>query len=259
MEKKKIEHLIKNLKNHKDAVIFFGNRSNLNLFKINELTKENYNRKEMIKNPSEFWKYYKENIYDQEEIKNPSDIDLAINDFLKKGFVKLLINLNYTNHIKNVEVINLKGTANILKCMSCGKEINVTDSLLDELISNNKVFKCNECGGKISPTVLMFDEKYKENYINKIKNALFKEDEKFKVHLNTHTLIFIDIDFQEDYLDEIIESYSAIKIDNNSDEEYYTVMICNKDGLSIDYYRPEFATYENISDSIVRLNNLFKE
>lgn len=261
MEERTVNHLIKNLKKHKDAIVFYGNRTNSELLKIDESTKENYSRKKMIKEPSEFWKYYKENIYDQDGIKNPSDIDLAINELINNGCIKLLVNLNYTDHIKGVDIIKLKGDAKHLRCMSCDKDFEVTESLLEQAINDeNKVLKCDECGGKISPTVMMFNEKYKDKHIKQIKDAMFKEDEKFNVSLNTHTLIFIDVDFEENYLDEVIESYSAIKMSNeDADEDYYTVMICNKDGITIDYYRPEFATYENIADSITRLNNIFDE
>lgn len=257
MEKRTIDHLVQNLKNHKDAVIIYGNRTNFDILKINEDTKDLYSRKKMIKEPSEFWKYYKEKIYDQDGIENPSDIDNAINELIKTDTIKLLVNLNYTDHIQGVEVINLKGRAKHLRCMSCDKDFEVTNEMLDKAINEESVLKCDECGGKISPTVMMFNEKYKDEHVKKIKDAVFKEDEKFNIMLNTHVLIFIDVDFKEDYIDEIIESYSAIKTNANSeDENFYTVMICNKDGLSIDYYRPEFATYEDIADSITRLNNL---
>lgn len=260
MEERTVNHLIKNLKKHKDAIIFYGNRTNSKLLKIDESTKEDYNRKKMIKKPSEFWKYYKKNIYDQDGIKNPSETDLAVNNLINTGCIKLLVNLNYTDHIKGVDIIKLKGDAKYLRCMSCNKGYEVTESLLEQTINDKTVLKCNECGGKISPTVMMFNEKYKDKHIKKIKDAMFKEDDKFNVSLNTHTLIFIDVDFDENYLDEVIESYSAIKASNEDpDENYYTVMICNKDGIIIDYYKPEFATYEDIADSIIRLNNIFNE
>jgi NAD-dependent SIR2 family protein deacetylase len=257
MEERTINHLVQNLKNHKDAVIIYGNRTDFNTLKIDESTKDDYSRKKMIKEPNEFWKYYKEKIYDQDSVKTPSCIDEAINAFIETGTVKLLINLNYTDHINGVDVINLKGRAKHLRCMSCNKDFEITDNLLEEAINGESILKCDECGGKISPTVMMFNEKYKDEHIQKIKDAIFKEDEKFNILLNTHTLIFIDVDFGENYLDEVIESYSAIKSNVESDDEhFYTVMICNKDGISIDYYKPEFATYEDIADSVTRLNNL---
>ena len=118
------------------------------------------------------------------------------------------------------------------------------------MINNKKVLRC-ECGGKIAPTITMFGEKYREKYISDIKNAIFKE-ENGKVELNTHCLIFIGVDFEEDYIHEIMESYNAIKTQTQS-EDSYTVMICEKDGVSISYYQPEFATYEDIAGAIGRL------
>ena len=51
---------------------------------------------------------------------------------------------------------------------------------------------------------------------------------------------------------ELIESYNAIKL-NTTQENSFCVMICEKDGVSIDYYQPEFATYEDIAGAIERL------
>ena len=49
-----------------------------------------------------------------------------------------------------------------------------------------------------------------------------------------------------------MESYNAIKLQTEA-EESYTVMICEMDGVSIEYYQPEFATYEDIAGAVERL------
>ena len=145
--------------------------------------------------------------------------------------------------------------------MSCNNEYEIADINSDKYIYNifnsEDIIKCS-CGGKIAPTITMFKEKYKTSLITKIKDAIFKTDENNKVDLNTHTLIFIGVDFEEDYMHELIESYNAIKL-NTTQENSYCVMICEKDGVSIDYYQPEFATYEDIASSINRLIDKLKE
>ena len=103
----------------------------------------------------------------------------------------------------------------------------------------------------------MFGEKYRETDLDTIKKAIFIEDED-GVKLNTHTIIFVGVDFEEDYMHELMESYNAIKAAMPKEDHYYTVMVCDKDGVSIDYYKPEFATYEDIAGAISRLTDNIK-
>ena len=251
-QKKQLKDLLKNLKNNKDAVVVIGDRSDRNILKIDESTKKDYNRKNMIKNPKEFWTFYRDSIYNQDIIKSISEKEKAINKLLVSGCVKTVIDLTYTGNItapSDVNVIRLKGDVNKLRCMSCEKEYPVTQDILDSYIENGQVAKCS-CNGKIAPTMIMFGEKYKEKDITASKESVFK-NENDKVELNTSTLIFIDVDFEEDYIHEMMESYQAIQ--NSSDDNNFTVMICEKDGISIEYYKPDFATFEDIPDSIKRL------
>ena len=220
----------------------------------------------MVKQPKEFWTYYRDKIYNQDF--NHTAISNAINNLIYTGLVKTVINLNYDDNInkvlskdKNVDIIELKGNYHTVRCMSCNNEYEIADINNDKYIYNifnsEDIIKCS-CGGKIAPTITMFKEKYKTSLITKIKDAIFKTDENNKVDLNTHTLIFIGVDFEEDYMHELIESYNAIKL-NTTQENSYCVMICEKDGVSIDYYQPEFATYEDIAGSINRLIDKLKE
>ena len=253
MSNQKLEknHLIANLKNNKDAIVIIGDKCIPNLLKINEATKEHFNRKLMVKSPDDFWKWYNENIYkSSQEI---SETEEAINKLLKTGLFKMAINLNYTNHIDKdtTNVIELRGNKKILRCMSCNKTFDIPDENENGVVTFKGLLKCS-CNGKIAPTVTMFGEKYRQAELDAIKEAIFKETED-GVKLNTHNLIFIGVDFEEDYMHELMESYNAIKATMPEDETYYTIMICEKDGVSIEYYRPEFATYEDITSSINRL------
>lgn len=251
---RQLKDLLQNLKNNKDAVVIIGDRSDRSILKINESTKDDYNRKNMIKNPEKFWTYYRDSIYNQDIIKTPSEKEQAINRLLESGVVKSVIDLTYTDNIKapsDVNLIKLKGDVNTLRCMSCEKEYDVTEDVLNSFIESGQVAKCT-CKGKIAPSLIMFGEKYKEKNSEETKNAIFKTNNDAQ-ELNTHALIFIDVDFEEDYMHEIMDSYQALQGMTNEDEHRYVVMICEKDGISVEYYKPEFATYENVADSIDRL------
>lgn len=245
-----VNDLINSLNKYKDAVLVIGTKcSNDTLLKIDESTKDFYNRKSMVKNAKEFWQYYKDNIYNQDF--TSTETEKSVNKLINTGLFKTVINLNYTGNIEKfpllkTNIIELKGNVNYCRCMSCEKEYRFTEDMLN----SKKLLRC-ECGGKITPTIIMFNEKYKEKHISEIKEAVFKEENN-KTILNTHNIIFVGVDFEEDYLHELIESYNAIKLESKQ-EETYTTMICDKDGVSIQYYQPEFATYENLADSIDRL------
>ncbi len=255
MENKwQINHLIENLKRNKDAVVIVGDKAveTLNLFKVNEDCKDIMNRKTMVKEPKKFWSFYEENI--SKQVFGESPAEAAIRQLLDTDVVKTVVDLNYTGHLsgnndnENIEVIQLKGDLDVLRCMSCGKEYETTK----ELLATETMLKC-ECKGKIAPTITMFGEKYLDKNIKAVKDAIFLEEDD-KVELKTHCLIFIGVDFEESYVNELIDSYDAIKANVTSDEEtYFTVIITDNDSMSINYYKPEFATDDNIPDSIKRL------
>lgn len=251
-KKWELQDLIKNLQTNKDAVVIFGDKAvkELELYVIDENSKSDLNKKKMVKEPKNFWSFYKENIYSNNGI---AQSEFEMIDFTNTGVIKTIINLNYTNNIKlpvpcKTQMIPLKGNKNIARCMSCDKNYHITE----EMLNTAEVLKC-ECKGKIVPTITLFGEKYLEKHTKAIKESIFIEDDD-KVKLNTHCLIFVGVDFEEDYMHELIESYCAIKSEISTDEDpYFLVMITEKDGVSIEYYQPEFATYENIADSINRL------
>ena len=95
-----LENLLKSLKKNKDAVIILGDKCAPNLLKITEDTKDIYNRKTMVKQPKEFWTYYRDKIYNQDF--NHTAISNAINNLIYTGLVKTVINLNYDDNINKV-------------------------------------------------------------------------------------------------------------------------------------------------------------
>lgn len=253
-----INDLLKNLKNNKDAVIVIGDKAveELNLYAINEESKKMLNKKKMVREPKYFWKHYRENILPQ---KGTAKAEESILELLKTGVCKTVVDLNYTGNINKglltpTQVIQLKGDHSYYRCMSCGEEGIYTS----EMVNTLSMLKCH-CGGKIAPSVTMFGEKYLQKHTQAVKDAIFTEEDG-KVTLNTHCLIFVGVDFEEDYMHELIESYSAIKSEVSTDEDpYFCVMISEKDGVSIEYYQPEFATFEDIPGALNRLIAQLKE
>lgn len=253
-----LNHLIKNLKGNKDAVIIIGNKAvkELELYPIDEASKKMLNKKKMVKEPKYFWKHYRENISLDKGI---SKAEEELNLLLNSGAIKTVVNLNYTGAITPVigsitNLIELKGHKNVARCMTCDKVHVLTDNMLNTL----SLLKC-DCKGKIAPSIVMYGEKYLQKNTEAIKNAIFIEEDN-EVKLNTHCLIFIGVDFEEDYLHDLIESYSAIKSKVTTDEEpYFLVMITQGDWASVEFYQPEFATNEDIPGSISRLTAQLKE
>lgn len=251
----KLENLKSNLLKNRDAVVIFGDKAieELNLYKIDEKSKKDFNKKMMVKEPKNFWEFYKKNIIPE---KTTSEAGRQLKMLIDKGVVKTVINLNYNGEViapfgSKTHVINLKGVSNYVRCMSCDKNYVVNEDILN----TEKLLKC-KCGGKLAPTVTMFGEKYLEKHTKVIKDAIFIEEDG-EVKLNTHCLIFIGVDFEEDYMHELIESYSAIKSQVSTDEDpHFLVMITEKDGASIQYYQPEFATHEDIANSLKRLKDM---
>lgn len=213
------------------------------------------NKKKMVKEPKYFWKHYRENISPDKAI---SQAEAELIELTRTNVIKTIIDLNYTGTLRKYEIsselIQLKGDKSFARCMSCEKVYPLTENMLNTL----SMLKC-DCKGKIAPSITMFGEKYLQKNTQAVKDAIFKEEDG-KVELNTHCLIFIGVDFEEDYMHELIESYSAIKTKISTDEDpYFCVMISEKDGVSIEYYQPEFATYEDIPGAINRLTAQLKE
>lgn len=249
-QRPQIENLIKSLKKNKDAILILGEKVVPNTLKIDDDVRDIYNRKTMVKEPAKFWNWYYENVYNSSN--ELSEEEKAVNELLKQDIFKMVINLNNTNNISESDsytTIELRGNKTLLRCMSCNRIFEM--SHFSPATIKDCIVKCS-CNGKIAPTVIMPGERYKQHHLQEIKKAIFTEIDE-KIELNTHTLIFVGVDFEEDYMNDLMNSYNAVKNDMNNDEEYYTVMICEKDGISIDQYKPEFATYEDIAGSITRL------
>jgi hypothetical protein len=247
------QDLVNHLNKYKDAVIIVGDAvvKDLNLFKVDETTKDVYNRKTMVKEPDKFWEYYKENIF-KGRLENTKQQD-AINNLLSTQIAKKVISLTQDGFLEDLampyEVVSLKGNQRLSMCVKC-KKINV-------LIHSYEPKRICGCGGRIKPTVLMYGEDYDHAEYTAAKNAIFNETEE-GTKLNTHTLIFIGVDFEEDIMHEFIDNFDVIK-KKYPEEPHYSVIIADNDAVSIGLYEPEFATDGDIAGSVERLTALIKE
>jgi hypothetical protein len=247
-----IDILIKHLYFHKDAVIVLGPDilENTKAFEINESTYDSYNRKLMMKNPKEFWQFYMNNIVNPYAVSNK--ITKELNKFLELGLHSAIIDTNIIKTVYNHNVISPNGKNDTLECVRCHKTYD-PNKMVDQLMNQEKVLKC-ECGGNIKPTVLYHGEKYSMPLYNAVKNAVFKEVNG-EPKLNTHTLIFIGVDFTDSLISELIDSYDAIKTDN-----FLTVIMTDK--LNRDdciYYSPEFGVADDLDKALIRLMDLLKQ
>ena len=251
-DKLPIDTLLNHLREHKDAVIILGPDilEEGKQFEISPETYECYNRKKMVKQPGEFWKYYSDKIMTPLAITNKTTIQ--INTLLSMNLHSSVIDTNIVKTISPYEVISPNGKNGVLECVKCHKTFDA-HSMFNQLQNQEKVLKC-KCGGNIKPTVLYHGEKYSTPLYEKVKNAIFIE-ENGKPQLNTHTLIFIGVDFTDSLVSELIDSYDALK-----DAQHYTVIITdklNKDDLI--YYNPEFGVADDIDAALLRLMDLIKE
>ena len=254
-QKLPIDVLTKHLQEYKDAVIVLG-PDILGEYKqceINEETFDLYNRKLMIKEPNKFWNFYVDEIMNPLAITNK--ITAQLNRLLGMNIHSNIIDTNIVKTIINTDtrsdLISPNGKNNKLECVKCHKVFEA-NKMIDDLKSADKTLKC-ECGGNIKPTVLYHGERYNMNIYKAVKDAIFIE-ENGKPKLNTHTLIFIGVDFTDSLISELIDSYDALK-----DGEHFTVIVTdklNRDDLI--YYNPEFGVTDDIDQAINRLIDLIK-
>lgn len=254
MAKKKaklpINVLLEHLKKHQDAVIILGpDIAKVNVM-VDEESKESFNRKAMVRDPKSFWSYYAENLM---KLYSYNDITTeTVEALLDLQLHSTVIDTNIIDVLTHTDAIYPAGKNKQLKCVKCGKDYNA-EEMYHQLKFQDTTLKCS-CGGNVKPTVLCFGEKYPLNIYNQVKDAIFKE-EKGKVSLNTHTLIFIGVDFTDSLISEVIDSYDALK-----DDYHYTVVIADKEHREdVIYYNPEFGVCDDIQQGVSRLMDLLKE
>lgn len=246
-----IDVLIKHLKTHKDAVIILGPDIVNKDISVKEESKDDFNRKNMVKKPEKFWSYYVDNLMSIFECKNKTTQN--IEKLLNLNIHENVIDTNIINILdKSYNVIAPTGKNDTLECVKCSKKYNSIE-LKGQLKTQDTTLKC-DCGGNIKPTILCFGEKYPLNTYNKVKDAIFIEENNTP-KLNTHTLIFVGVDFSDTLMSEIIDSYDALK-----DNQHFTVVIADKGHRDdVIFYNPEFGVCDELDQAISRLIDLLKK
>lgn len=252
MSKLKPQDLVNHLYKYKDAVVITGDHITKDInFKIDESTKDILNRKNMVKEPKTFWKYYYDNVYQPEEYVE-NDTENAIRSLLELGLFPNVINqspYSLGRYFELSNVVDLKGRSYDTICVKC-REIYRTDDVVSQT-GDNKPVKC-KCGGRIKPTVPMYGEGYDVEAYNNTIDLIAKDKE-----LQTHTLICIGVDFTEDIFHEIVQNFRALKY--STEETRYLVIVTDGDIEVINAYEADFATAGDMEDSVKRLVNLIKE
>ncbi len=158
-----INDFLKQLEN-KNVVVFTGagmsTASGIKDFRgENGLYKEKVNAEEIlshsyfIKNPKEFYKFFRDNLIN-ENIK-PNEAHFLISELEKEGYVNSVITQNIDNLDKKAgtqNVIELHGNAENFYCTGCNKKYKLKD-----IINMDLVPMC-ECGNIIRPDIVLYEE-----------------------------------------------------------------------------------------------------
>lgn len=258
MNKPTIQDLIAHLKNYKDAVVIIGDKIHPEIGKRMEVVKEDeeseqeklFTRKSMVKNPNSFWEYYFNNMYyDNDEFPDIYDEIKSIKD--KHEIAKLIISTDIRHQAMRASDMDLRGTSTIIECSKCGAIL--TDKGILEM-KDSKNYKCPQCKGRLRPNCLLYGENYSPIKVGMLTDAIFKSEEGKEVVPNTHTLILIGVDMQEDLISEMYDNYLLVR--ERTQEPCYIVMVTDNEA-DVKLFTPEFATTMDIEGATERLVNLF--
>lgn len=128
-----------------------------------------------MRNPSEFYRFYKEKILlvGSDMNPKPNKAHLKLAELEKAGKLKAVItqNIDDLHHRAGSKTIyELHGTVTRSYCMDCDKEFDV-----DYIKNSDDVPKCDVCGGIVKPDVVLYEEGLDmytmEQSINAIRNA----------------------------------------------------------------------------------------
>lgn len=252
-----IEELITHMNKHKDAVIIIGDRISPEIGKTmlpvieGEETEQEkiFTRKALVKESNKFWDYYFENIYYTDE--TVPEIYKNIAKLKKDGLAKNIISTDMRHQPINVSDLDLRGISTIIKCNKC--DAVATESKIEDMKSERD-YKCSACGNRLRPDCLLYGENYHPNKIKEFTKSIFKEEEDSKAIPNTHTLILIGVDMQEDLISEMYDNYLLVR--ERIEEPCYIVMITDKEE-EVRLFTPEFATTTDINGAVERFVRLF--
>ena len=264
---KALETMKENLLKYKDAVIIVGNDAvrEAHLFHATEHNEQVYSRKNMVKNPKEYWTLYKMNIAETERNKTGTKEQKALLELLDLDIVSTVIDANYDGYLKdnipdNVQYIQLKGDRRELFCTKCGKILPYNDNITGEKVLTHKDFdESTSCMGKVQPTVPHYNSKVPKGTWHDILCSIFEEEDlkDNKYVPKTHALILVGIDLDEDIIGDIIDTYKVSRGKNTL--QHLLIAITYKSPQQIDILEAEFGTADEIDESLLRLKELLEK
>ena len=262
---KALENMKTNLLNYKDAVVIVGNDAvrEARLFHATENNENVYSRRNMVKNPQEYWKLYKDNIAENENNKTETKEQKALLELLKLGIVKTVIDVNYDGYLKDhipsdVGYIQVKGDRRDLFCTKCGAIIPYNNNITGDKVLVHKDFdEHTNCMGKIQPTVPHYNAKMQKPLWNSILDSIFDRTDPDKPVLKTHALILVGIDIAEDIVGDIVDFYKEVRGKNNL--QHLLIVITYNSPQLIDMLEAEFGTADDIDQSLLRLKQLLEK
>ena len=264
---KALESMKDNLLKYKDAVVIVGNDAvrSAHLFHTTAANEDAYSRRNMVKNPQEYWQLYKMNIAENERNKTETKEQKALIEFLKLGIVKTVIDANFDGYLKDhipdgVQYIQLKGDRRDLFCTKCGVVLPYNHNITGDKVLTHKDFdEHSNCMGKIQPTVPHYNSKVPRNVWYDMLYSIFDKEgiSKNEYKPNTHALILVGIDIAEDIVGDLIDMYKDSRGKNNL--QHLLIAITYKSPQLIDMIEAEFGTVDEIDESILRLKELLEK
>lgn len=244
---KTINDLKEHLEKYKDAIIIIGpgilSKDNKPKYTIEEFN-ENYNRKNLSRNPKILWDFFFDKIYNELDEESLSSYEAL------KFLVPLsstIIDQNPNSPYSLTQAILLHGKQDIYMCQKC-KTIYVPESVSEDHV-------CELCGKTIRPSVLLSGERYSNEEFHRIKEEFNK----------THSLILIGMDYCESSLLDLIGDYDnkrALEQDLSKDAEEERIIVAiqepEEDFNPNELAFCQFLVKDNIKDALVRLKNNFK-
>ena len=125
-----------------------------------------------IRNPEEFYRFYKDRMIYKDAM--PNTAHYALSELEKKGKLKAVITQNIDGlHQKagSKNVIELHGSVLRNYCTRCKKFFD-----LDYIIESEGVPHCDECGGIVKPDVVLYEEALSDASIRQAVTAISEAD-----------------------------------------------------------------------------------
>lgn len=239
---KTIKDLKAHLEKYKDAIIIIGpgilSKDNKPKYTIEEFN-ENYNRKNLSRNPKKLWDFFYNKIYnelDEESLSSYESLKFLV------PFSSTIIDQNFNSPYSLTQAILFHGKQDIYKCQKC-KTIYIPKSVGEDHV-------CELCGKNIRPSVLLSGERYLDEEFHRIKEEFNK----------THTLILVGMNYCESLLLDLIGDYDTKRaleqdLSKDAEEERIIVAIQEPD----EEFDPnelafcQFLVRDNIKEALVRL------